>query len=114
MCNRRLVRRPWTLAFTALMGIGALGIGLVLWHTGAGFKHTAITEPLATIKFWSRVIRLALIILLGAAWPWMIRQRVSKNDARFEAVMRARWRVMTWLLVVELILGQSTGLLDNS
>ena len=88
------------------MGIGALGIGLVLWHTGAGFKHTAITEPLATIKFWSRVIRLSLIVLLGAAWPSIIRHLVRANDSRGDALLHARWRVISWLLVVEAILGQ--------
>ena len=107
MFNKRPVHRPWTLALTVLMCVSTLGIGSLLWHTRATLELAATTEPLATIKFWSRVIRLSLIVLLGAAWPSIIRHLVRANDSRGGALLRARWRVISWLLITEAVLGQS-------
>ena len=106
MFNKRPIRQSWTLTLTLLMCISALGIGVLLWHTQGILQLMATTEPLATIKFWSRVIRLSLIVLLGAAWHSIIRHLVLASDSRFDALLRARWRVIAWLLVVEAILCQ--------
>jgi len=54
--------------------------------------------------------RLAIIALVAVAWPWIVNalQRWGRIDGTQAAnLIAVRWRIVTWLLVIELVLGQN-------
>jgi len=54
-------------------------------------------------------IRLGLIALLALLWPWVSDWLCKKRHSPFSTAEsnHLRWRVIGWLLVIELLIGQS-------
>lgn len=55
-------------------------------------------------------IRLALIGLLAILWPRLVHLAHSLgriDQEKRESLLALRWRVVGWLLIIELILGQN-------
>ncbi|MCG8047511.1 MAG: hypothetical protein N0E48_18095 [Candidatus Thiodiazotropha endolucinida] len=55
-------------------------------------------------------IRLFLIALVAMSWPFLI-NRLHRwgrlDEAKATALYALRWRIVTWLVVIELVLGQN-------
>ena len=55
-------------------------------------------------------IRLFLIAMVAMSWPFLINRlhrRGWLDEAKATALHALRWRLVTWLVVIELVLGQN-------
>lgn len=102
------------------MSLGTLGIVIVAvaaLFTGAGLLVLSRDFPPATIDAWIEAARPWLFLwrlgLFGALigfWPafcqWLARAQDLTTD-QHERLLAARWHVATWLVILELLLGQN-------
>ncbi len=107
-CTR--LHRRWFLTLSLVAVIGVIGIGSMLWQAVELSSLSAVSEWVERLKPILSGLRLALIGLLAIVWPrlpalWLPR---DDDDTRARACwMVLRWRVISWLLVIELVLGQN-------
>ena len=108
--NGVAMRRRWFVLLTLLAFGLALGIGVFLWHSVQTSSVVAIQTRIEVMKPVATTIRLLLIGLVALAWPAMTRapHRWGRVDeAEVGRLLSLRWRVVTWLVVIELLLGQN-------
>ncbi|WP_051302402.1 hypothetical protein [Sedimenticola selenatireducens] len=103
-------RRRWFVLLTLLAFGLALGIGAFLWHSLQTASLVAIQSRIELMKPLFTTIRLLLIGLVALAWPavtrWLHRRgRIDEGGAG--RLLSLRWRIVTWLLIIELLLGQN-------
>ena len=107
-------RRRWFVMLTLLAFGLALSIGAFLWHAVQTSSVVAIQTRIERMKPSLTGIRFLLIGFVALSWPAMTRglHRWGRVDgARAARLLSLRWRVVTWLVVIELMLGQN--LLDR-
>ena len=107
--NGAQLRRRWFLTLSLVAATGVIAVGLLLWQAVGLSSLTAVSERVAAAKPFASAIRFALIGVLVLAWSRLpgIWAGVNGNDDRTHARwMALRWRVVGWLLVIELALGQ--------
>ncbi|MBZ0070163.1 MAG: hypothetical protein K8I04_00310 [Gammaproteobacteria bacterium] len=108
--NGIAMRRRWFVLLTLLAFGLALGIGVFLWYSVQTSSVVAIQSRIEVMKPVATVIRLLLIGLVALAWPAMTRSlhRWGRVDeAGVGRLQSLRWRIVTWLIVIELMLGQN-------
>lgn len=108
--NGAPLRRRWFLTLSLVAVGGVIAVGLVLWQAVELNSLSTVSELLAAAKPFASAIRFALIGLLALAWPWLppLWAGADGNDDRTHARrMALRWRVVGWLIVIELVLGQN-------
>jgi len=104
------MRRRWFVLLTLLAFGLALGIGAFLWHSVQTSSVAAIQTRIEVMKPVATSIRLLLIGLVALAWPATTRalHRWGRVDeAGVGRLLSLRWRIVTWLVVIELMLGQN-------
>ena len=111
MCRSGVImRRRWFVLLTLLAFALALGAGGLLWQAVETSSVSAMQTRVASLKPVFTGIRLLLIALVALAWP-VVTQRLYRRgriDAAQATTMRSlRWRLVTWLVVIELVLGQN-------
>ncbi|MDT8405321.1 hypothetical protein [Sulfuriflexus sp.] len=108
--NGFAMRRRWFVLLT-LLALGlALGIGAFLWHAMQTSSVVALQTRIELMKPIFTTIRLLLIALVALAWPAMTRglHRWGRVDEAGAArLLSLRWRIVIWLGVIELVLGQN-------
>ena len=108
--NGFAMRRRWFVLLT-LLAIGmALGIGALLWNAVQTSSVVAIQTRIEMMKPVFTTIRLLVIGLVALSWPAITRtlHRWGRVDeAGVGRLLSLRWRVVTWLVVIELLLGQN-------
>ena len=112
--NGFAMRRRWFLLLTLLAFGLALGIGAFLWNAVQTSSVVAIQTRIEVMKPVFTAIRLLVIALVALLWPAVTRSlhRWGRVDeAGVSRLLPLRWRVVTWLVVIELMLGQN--LLDR-
>jgi hypothetical protein len=102
--------RRWTHALTLLAFALALAIGGLLWQAVETASVVAIQGKVAAVKPVFTILRLSLIAVIALQWPMLIRifhrwRRI--DDARRAELFAVRWRIVAWLVVIELMLGQN-------
>ena len=102
--------RRWLLRLCMLTVVCAVMIGAVLMISLQGSSIGALQSSIDAHKSELTGMRLAVIGLIAFAWPRLLQYahrsgRVSKE--RSTELMSLRWRVVGWLLVIELLLGQN-------
>ncbi|HYQ73356.1 MAG TPA: hypothetical protein VET88_15715 [Gammaproteobacteria bacterium] len=105
-----VVRRYWFLLLTLLAFVLALGAGGILWYSVETSSISEIQARVDTMKPVFTGIRLFLIAVVAIAWPFLvdILHRWGRIDEVQASAMRAlRWRIVTWFVVIELVLGQN-------
>ena len=108
--NALAMRRRWFVLLT-LLGFGlALGIGAFLWHAAQTSSLVAIQTRIEIMKPTFTLIRVLMIGLIALFWPTVTRalhrcRRVDEAGAT--RLLSLRWRIVTWLVVIELMLGQN-------
>jgi len=108
--NGRALRRRWFFLLTLLTFALALVIGGILWHS---VETSSISEIQARVNAMKPVftgIRLSLIALVAIAWPYVTRylhRRGRIDETQAIRILALRWRIVTWLVVIELVLGQN-------
>jgi hypothetical protein len=95
---------------------GLLGLGLMLLTVfliaafvalfWAQFETlNTIEQRLEAASPWLTALRITLITVTVAAWPHLVTWFVT-DPAKREALLRARWRLAGWLVILEITLGQ--------
>ncbi len=108
--NGIAMRRRWFVLLTLLVFGLTLGIGAFLWHAVQASSVVAIQSRIEVMKPVFTAIRFLVIGLVVLSWPVATRvlHRWGRVDeAGATRLLSLRWRVVTWLLVVELLLGQN-------
>lgn len=104
------MRRRWLVLLTLLAFGLALGIGAFLWNAVQMSSVVAVQTRMEMMKPISSAIRLLVIASVAMSWPAITRtlHRWGRVDeAGVERLLSLRWRVVTWLVVIELLLGQN-------
>ena len=108
--NGFALRRRWFFLLTLLAFGLALGAGTILWHSVETSSVVAVQTRIDALEPLLTGIRVSLIALLAIGWPWIVNalQRWGRLDeTRAGNLLAVRWRILTWLLVIELVLGQN-------
>ena len=108
--NRSAMRRRWFVMLTLLAFGLALGIGAFLWQSVQTSSVVAIQTRIDVLKPAFTTIRFLLIGLVALLWPALtnVLHRWGRVDEAEEAqLLSLRWRIVTWLVVIELMLGQN-------
>lgn len=103
------MHRRWFIGLS-LLAVGLIfAVGALLLQAAELFSLTTISEQVARLKPFADAIRLLLIGMLAALWPRLVDLAVhyGRIDAAERSKLHAlRWRVLAWLLIIELIIGQ--------
>lgn len=108
--NGFAMRRRWFVLLTLLAFGLALGIGAFLWHAMQTSSVVALQTRIELMKPIFTTIRILLIALVAMLWPAVTRtlHRWGRVDEAGAArLLSLRWRIVTWLGVIELVLGQN-------
>jgi len=103
-------RRRGFFLLTLLASGLALGAGGVLWYSVETSSVVAVQARIQALKPLLTAIRVSLIALVAIAWPWLMNglHRWGRLDAAQVVTLLAQlWRIVTWLIVIELVLGQN-------
>ena len=102
--------RRWTLALTLLAFALALAIGALLWQAVETASVVAIQGKVAAVKPVFTILRLSVITVIALLWPMLIgvfHRRRRIDDARRAELLAVRWRIVAWLVVIEVVVGQN-------
>ena len=108
--NGRALRRRWFLLLTLLAFSLALVAGGILWYSVETSSVSEIQTRVDAMKPVFTGIRLFLIALVAVAWPFVTNNlhhwgRIDEVQAT--TMLAMRWRIVTWLVVIEGVLGQN-------
>ena len=110
MSNNALSKRKGFLLLTATAMLSTALIGFVLWSSIETHSVQTLREQIDHWQPFLAGIRWMLIGSVALGWPylcrWMARSGDFSND-KVQHLTDLRWRVVGWLVVIELILGQS-------
>jgi hypothetical protein len=104
------LRRRWFFLLTLLAFVLALGMGGILWHSVETSSVSEMQAQVDSLKPVFTGIRLFLIALVAMAWPFVtnnLRRWGQIDKAQAITMFALRWRIVTWLVVIELVLGQN-------
>ena len=108
--NGLAMRRRWFVLLTLLAFALALGIGALLWYSVQTASVVAVQTRIEAMKPVSTTIRLLVIGLVTLSWP-VITRRLYRwrhvDEAKAARLLSLRWRIVAWLVVIELMLGQN-------
>ena len=95
----------------SLLALGlVMTVGALLWQAVELTSLAAVSRTIDDFKPIAGVIRLTLIGLLALFWPWLVAFAARTRNADDRTKVRwlaLRWRVIGWLLGLELFLGQN-------
>ena len=103
------IRRRWFFGLS-ILAVGLIfAVGALLWQVAELSSLSAVSEQVARLKPFAGVIRLMFIAVLAVLWPWLVNlaTRTGRVDVTERSRLHAlRWRVIIWLLIIELMIGQ--------
>jgi hypothetical protein len=102
-------RRRGLLAFSLLTLLLAAIVGIGLSHVVAVNSLDRVGGAVARLGMFASLFRGVLIGALALGWPRLLAwlQRSGRLSISEQAVwLAARWRIVGWLLIIELLLGQ--------
>ncbi len=88
----------------------AITIGTVLMHTIQISSVLAVQSSIDSYKPLLTGLRFIVIGLIAYAWPKLIQyaqQSGRISQERGTQLLSLRWRMVGWLLIIELVLGQN-------
>jgi hypothetical protein len=103
-------RRRWTLVLALLAFALTLAIGGLLWQAVEATSIKEIQGQVVAMKPVFMAVRLSAITVLGLLWPMLVNvfHRWDRiGDARRAELLAVRWRIIAWLMVIEVVLGQN-------
>ena len=103
------MRRRWFIGLSFLAVGLIFAVGALLWQAAELASFSTVSEQVARLKPFAGAIRLLLIGILAALWPRLV--DLAVRYGRVHAAERSklyalRWRVVAWLLIIELIIGR--------
>ena len=102
-------RRGGLLAFSLLTLVLAAAVGIGFWHVVSVHSLARIGAAVAHLGALASLARSALIGSLALGWPRLLawlQERDSITVSDWAILLAARWRIVGWLLVIEMLLGQ--------
>ena len=108
--NGRALHRRWFLLLTLLAFALALVAGGILWHSVETSSVVAMQTRIDALKPIFTGIRLFLITLVAVVWPFVtsnLHRWGRIDEVQITTMLALRWRIVTWLVVIELVLGQN-------
>ena len=108
--NGVALRRRWFFLLTLLAFGLALGIGAFLWQAVQTSSVVGIQIRIDVMRPLFTTIRVLVIGLVAWSWPAITRglHRWGRVDEAGAArLLSLRWQIVTWLAVIELMLGQN-------
>ena len=105
-----VMRQRWFLLLTSLVFVVALFVGGVLWHSVETSSVSEMQTRVDALKPTFTGLRMFLIALVAAVWPFVtsVLHRWGRiNEAQATTMLALRWRIVTWLVVIEGVLGQN-------
>ncbi len=108
--NAILRRRSGLVVMTLLAFILVLAVGVCLWQVVEASSLSVVQTQIGQLKPLLTKFRLLLIGLIAFFWPVIM--DLLYRSGRIDAAGRVqfltlRWRAITWMVVIELILGQN-------
>ena len=103
------MRRHGFLGLSLLAVALTIGVGVVLWQAVELSSVSRVSAQIEQIRPFATSVRLVLISLVAVMWPRLVQlahQHGRIAEARRDDLLAQRWRVVGWLLVIELVLGQ--------
>ena len=104
-----MIRRRWLLTLSLLALFLAFVVGAALWQVARVSSLEAVQAHLAHLAVYASAVRVTLIALVAIFWPRLAAFIARRNgyDAEDTAELQAwRWRLVGWLVVIELVVGQ--------
>ncbi len=102
-------RRRWFIGLS-LLAVGLIfAVGALLLQAAELSSVTTVSEQLVRLKSFADATRLLFIGMLAALWPRLVdlAAHYGQVDAAERSKLHAlRWRVIVWLLIIELMIGQ--------
>ena len=108
--NGRVMHRRWFFLLTLLASALALVAGGILWHSVETSSVSEIQAQIDALKPVFTGIRLFLIALVAVVWPFVTNNLYrwgQIDEAQAVTLLALRWRIVTWLVVIEGVLGQN-------
>lgn len=105
-----VVSRRGLLGLSLLAAVLAAGVGVLLWQAVELSSVAQVTARVDGLKPVATGMRLALIGLVATLWPWLLglAHRAGRiGEKQRDDLLAQRWRLVGWLLVIELVLGQA-------
>ena len=106
----RVMHRRWFLLLTLLAFALALVAGGILWHSVETSSVVAMQARVDAMKPVFTGVRLFLIAVVAMAWPFAtssLRRWGRIDEVQATTMLAMRWRIVTWLVVIEGVLGQN-------
>ena len=102
-------RGSWLIGCSLLMVVAAVGLGWLLWQAVALNSLAVVGQQVTEAKPFLSALRLGMIALVATLWPWLSDWICKKWHSPLSAAEsnHLRWRVVGWLLVIELVIGQN-------
>ena len=103
------MRRIGFLGLSLLAVTLTIIVGVVLWQAVELSSVSRVSDRIDQLKPIAGGVRLVLIGLVAALWPRLVRiahLHGRIDEGRRDALLAQRWRVVGWLMVIELVLGQ--------
>ncbi len=104
------LRRRWFFLLTLLAFALMLITGGILWHSVQTSSVSEIHSRINALKPLFTGFRLFLIALMAMTWPLLtsgLHRWGRIDEGQRDNLDNLRWRVVTWLVVIELVLGQN-------
>jgi hypothetical protein len=105
-----MLQRRWFVRMTLLAIVLALVIGSILMYAVQLSSITVVHAQVNTYGAWLGILRLAFIACVALLWRPVVRQLHAGNriyEIRMHELLALRWRVIAWLLILELLIGQN-------
>jgi hypothetical protein len=83
-------------------------VGVIAWQHLTDAE--TVTAGIANMRPWLATWRLLLLVSLIGLWPRLVNalaERYKWTEVQRQRVSVQRWRVATWLIVIELVLVQN-------
>lgn len=104
------MKHRWFWRFAALMlFLAAIMTGALVMELQTTNMQT-LRQNVEQYRLAGTAIRVSLIALIALAWPKLVRaseQRGHISIERSVELTRLCWRIVTWLLLIELFIGQN-------
>ncbi len=104
------MQRRWFMRLSALALILAVVMASLLAMTGQHGDLQALHSDIKNYRLVTTAVRLSAIALFALAWPKLVRASEQRGHISLErsAELHAlRWRIVTWLLLIEALVGQN-------
>ena len=104
------MQRRWFVRLSALAPILAVIMAGLLAVTGHHGDLETLHSNIRDYRLATTTVRLGAIMLIALSWPKLVRASEQRGHISLERgveLQALRWRIVTWLLLIEALVGQN-------